>query len=138
VIIYADHITGSIERAIKETQRRRGIQEAHNKKHGITPKTIIKAIKDITDQLQSDHKKAVGEQLKIDKLEFEKNPKALIKKKEAEMNEAVKILDFESAAILRDEIQELYDMLEGLEPVKPKIDKKKRLSGKKKDEGWGE
>jgi excinuclease ABC subunit B len=134
VIIYADQITGSIERAIKETNRRRSIQEAYNTKHGITPKTIIKAIKDITDQLQSEHKKAVNEQLKIDKTEFQKNPKALIKRKEAEMNEAVKILDFESAAILRDEIQELYDMLEGLEPVKPRPDKKKRLSGKKKED----
>lgn len=131
VIIYADTVTGSIERAVKETRRRRALQEAYNTQHGITPKTILKAIKDITDQLQSEHKKAVNEQIKIDKLEFGKNPKALIKRKEAEMNEAVKILDFESAAILRDEIEELYDMLEGLEPVKPKIDKKKRLSGKR-------
>ena len=134
VIIYADQMTGSIERAVKETNRRRAKQEAYNKEHGITPKTIIKAIKDITEELQSEHKKAVNEQLKIDQAEFEKNPKAVIKKKEAEMNEAVKVLDFETAAILRDEIQALYDKLDGLEPAKPKADKKKRLSGKKKGE----
>ncbi|HVU06253.1 MAG TPA: excinuclease ABC subunit UvrB [Candidatus Paceibacterota bacterium] len=108
VIVYADVMTGSIERAVKETSRRRDIQEAYNKKHGITPKTIIKAISDITDQMQSEHDKAVKEQIRIDEAEFAKNPKAVIKKKEAEMNEAVKILDFETAAILRDEIQALY------------------------------
>jgi excinuclease ABC subunit B len=131
VIIYADHMTGSIERAVKETNRRRAIQEAYNTKHGITPKTIIKAIKDITDQLQTEHKKAVSAQLKIDEAEFAKNPKAVIKKKESEMNEAVKILDFETAAILRDEIQALYDKLDGLEPIK-KPEKGKAKSSKDK------
>lgn len=125
VIIYADTQTGSIDRAVKETNRRRGIQEAFNKKHGITPKTIIKAIKDITDQLQTEHKKAVAEQLKIDEAEFVKNPKAVIKKKENEMEEAVKVLDFETAAILRDEIQVLYDKLDGIQPVEKKVKGKK-------------
>ena len=106
-------MTGSIERAVKETNRRRAIQEAYNKKHGITPTTIIKAIKDITDQMQSEHSKAVKEELRIDEELFAKNPKALIKKKEGEMNDAVKILDFETAAILRDEIQALYEKLDG-------------------------
>lgn len=134
VIVYADTVTGSIERAIKETDRRRAIQVAHNKKHGITPKTIIKAIKDITDQLQSDHKKAVAEQIRIDAEDFARDPKKVIKKKEGEMNEAVKMLDFETAAILRDEIQELYEKLEKSEgEKKPKEDKKRRLSGKKED-----
>ena len=50
-------ITGSMERAISETNRRRAIQVAYNTKHGITPKTIIKKIHDITDQLQSEHQK---------------------------------------------------------------------------------
>ncbi len=59
VLIYADHITGSIERAMAETNRRRGIQIAYNKKHGITPTTIIKGIKDITEHMQSDHQKTV-------------------------------------------------------------------------------
>ncbi|MDE1874458.1 MAG: excinuclease ABC subunit UvrB [Patescibacteria group bacterium] len=118
VVIYADTMTGSIERAIRETNRRRAIQEAYNKKHGITPKTIIKAIKDITDQLESEHDKTVKEQVRIDEELFAKDPKALIKKKEADMSEAVKILDFETAAILRDEIQALYDKLEGLRSKK--------------------
>lgn len=112
VIIYADSITGSIERAIKETNRRRSIQEAHNIKHGITPTTIIKAIKDITDQMQTEHGKAVDEQLRIDEAMFVQNPKALIKDKERQMNDAVKVLDFETAALLRDEIKALYDKLE--------------------------
>ena len=55
VILYADTMTGSMERAIGETNRRRERQIAYNKKHGITPKTIIKKIQDITDQLQSAH-----------------------------------------------------------------------------------
>ncbi len=130
VIIYADLMTGSIERAIKETNRRRGIQEAYNTKHGITPKTIIKAIHDITDQMQSEHQKAVKEQVKIDEVEFAKNPKAVIKRKEGEMNDAVKVLDFETAAILRDEIEALYEKLEKAEPKKVKEDKGRRLSGK--------
>lgn len=133
VIIYADQMTGSIERAVKETNRRRAIQEAYNTKHGITPKTIIKAIKDITDQMQTEHKKAVNEQLRIDEALFVKDPKALIKDKERQMNDAVKLLDFETAALLRDEIQALYDKLNAQAPTKPKVDKSKRLSGKKKD-----
>ncbi len=115
VIVYADTVTGSIERALAETARRRSLQEAYNKKHGITPKTIIKAIKDITEQMQSEHDKAVKEQIKIDEVLFKKDPKALIKNKEREMNEAVKILDFETAALLRDEIEALYEKLEKLE-----------------------
>ncbi|HEY9480610.1 MAG TPA: excinuclease ABC subunit UvrB [Candidatus Paceibacterota bacterium] len=126
VIIYADQVTGSIDRAVKETRRRRLLQEAYNKEHGITPKTIVKAIKSIADQLQSEHQKAVAEELRVDEAEFKKNPKAVIKKKEAEMNEAVKALDFETAAILRDEIQVLYDKLDGIAPATATKKKKKR------------
>src|SRR3990167_8459740 len=60
VILYADKITGSMERAMGETARRRTIQTAYNKKHGITPKTIIKKIKDITDTLEREHRSAVN------------------------------------------------------------------------------
>lgn len=112
VILYADKITGSMKRAIDETNRRRGIQLAYNKKHGITPKTILKNISDITDSMETTHRKAVGKLLTIDKELFAKNPKALIKEKERQMSEAVKILDFETAAILRDEIKELQSQLE--------------------------
>jgi excinuclease ABC subunit B len=106
VILYADHMTGSMERAIGETNRRRTIQIAYNKKHGVTPKTIIKKIQDITDQLQSEHQKTVKELLTFD-IKTEKNIRALIKYKEKQLNSAAKILDFETAAILRDEIVEL-------------------------------
>lgn len=110
VILYADNTTGSLERAIKETNRRRALQAEYNKKHGITPKTIIKKIHDITDQLQSEHQKTVSNLLVIDSELFKKNPTKFIKQKEIQMNAAVKILDFETAAILRDEIKALENM----------------------------
>ncbi len=109
VILYADRETESMKKAIGETNRRRAKQVAYNKKHGITPKTIIKKIHDITDQMESEHSKAVNFNLELDKHVFAKNPKKLIKLKEKEMNEAVKELDFESAALLRDEIKLLKD-----------------------------
>ncbi len=111
VILYADNLTGSIERAVGETNRRRAIQVAHNKKHGITPKTIIKKIKDITEDLMTDHMKAVKMNLDIDAQIFAKNPEKLIKLKEKEMSKAVKELDFETAAILRDEIKILKNKI---------------------------
>jgi len=118
VILYADNMTGSMERAIGETTRRREKQLAYNKEHGITPKTISKVIRDITEGMESDHSKAVNAELALDLALFAqiekdqkgrktkgKNPiEKLIKIKEAEMKEAVKLLDFETAAILRDEI----------------------------------
>jgi len=111
VILYADNMTGSMERAISETSRRRSIQVAFNKKHNITPKTIIKKIKDITDTLEREHHQAVNLLLETDEKLFTKNPKKLIKEKKKEMEEAVRDLDFETAAILRDEIQVLHKKL---------------------------
>lgn len=113
VILYADIMTGSLERAIGETNRRRKIQEDYNTKHGITPTTIVKNIKDITEELQSEHAKAVNLELSIDEKLFKKNPDNLIKLKEKAMKEAVKILDFETAAILRDELEVLKNKLNG-------------------------
>lgn len=112
VILYADQMTGSMEYAIKETERRRNLQIEYNKKHGITPKTIIKKIQDITDQMKTEHKKTVDGLVAIDKKMFEKDPEKLIKQKEKQMEGSVKILDFETAAILRDEILELQKILE--------------------------
>ncbi len=107
VILYADTVTGSMRRAMDETSRRREIQVAYNKKHGITPKTIIKKIQDITDQMKSEHQKTVDTLVQFDQKMFVKDPKKLITQKEKQMNAAVKILDFETAALLRDEIAEL-------------------------------
>lgn len=107
VILYADQMTGSLDRAIGETNRRRAIQEAYNKEHNITPTTISKNIQDITESIASDHDKAVSVELEVDQKLFAKNPTKLIKLKEKQMKEAVKALDFETAAILRDEIKVL-------------------------------
>lgn len=107
VILYADIVTGSMRRAIDETNRRRALQIAYNKKHKITPKSVEKSIKDITDSLAKDRAQAVGELLAIDTQVYGKNLKKLIKEKVRQMNEAVKELDFETAAILRDEIKML-------------------------------
>ncbi len=122
VILYADNMTGSMERAIAETQRRRDIQLAYNKEHGITPKTIEKKILDITQGMESSHAKAVNAELALDielfaQLEKDmkgkkgkRNPiEKLIAMKEVEMKESVKLLDFETAAILRDEIKVLRE-----------------------------
>jgi len=109
VVLYADVMTGSLKRAVGETNRRRAIQVAYNKKHGITPKTIHKRIQDITEQLASKHDKAVSELLKIDSVMFSDDPQKLIKDKERQMLEAAKELDFETAALLRDEIKVLRE-----------------------------
>lgn len=111
VILYADNMTGSMERAIGETNRRRAIQFAYNQEHNITPTTIKKNIKDITDQMMKEHSKAVQGELAIDKKLFDKNPNKLLKIKEKQMKEAVKVLDFETAAILRDEIKILKERM---------------------------
>jgi len=107
VTLYADSLTGSMRYAIDETNRRRAIQVAYNGKHGITPETILKTIHDITEDLESEHDKAVRSVLAIDEVGFDKDPRKTIRRKEKEMKEAVKILDFETAAILRDEIRAL-------------------------------
>jgi len=104
VIVYADTMTGSLERAMGETNRRRTIQIAYNTAHNITPQTIRKKIHDITEQFESDHQKAVLANIQIDEQVFSKNPQKLIRLKEKQMKKAVKELDFETAAILRDEL----------------------------------
>ncbi len=131
VILYADVVTGSMERAMKETTRRRGLQLAYNEKHGITPKTIIKAIKDITDHLKSEHGRAVDAMLLVDKKMLEKDPEKLMRQKEKQMNAAAKILDFETAAILRDEIAKLEELIDK-KAKQDKKDENARLKDQKK------
>ncbi len=111
VIIYADKITKAINYAINETTRRREIQNKYNTENNITPKTIIKKINDITESIKSEHQKTVSSLVAIDKTLKGGDIKKVIAMKEKQMNGAVKILDFESAAILRDEIAELSKLL---------------------------
>jgi excinuclease ABC subunit B len=115
VILYADVMTGSLTRAIGETERRRTIQLAYNEKHGITPMTIKKEIRDIAESMRSEHQKTVHSLLELDTKLYEEDPKAFLADKRRQMEEAVEQLDFETAAIIRDEIY----TLEGKEvPVK--------------------
>ena len=107
VLLYADEITVSLKNAMDETKRRRTMQLAYNEKHGITPQTILKEIKDITEGIQTEHAKTVSTLLTVDAELYAKNPRKLIKEKHAQMEEAVKILDFETAALIRDEISAL-------------------------------
>lgn len=107
VILYADEMTDALNYAISETNRRREIQLAYNKEHDITPKTIAKEIKSIADQLRTEHDETVDTLLKVDMELFKKNPKKVLKEKRRQMEEAVAVLDFETAAILRDEIKHL-------------------------------
>jgi excinuclease ABC subunit B len=104
VILYADETTNALEYAIGETNRRRDRQIAYNTAHGITPTTIAKEIKSITDQMRTEHDETVDTLLKIDVELFKKNPTKVLKEKRQQMEEAVSHLDFETAAILRDEI----------------------------------
>lgn len=105
VILYADVVTGSMKKAIDETNRRRTIQLAYNKKHKITPQSIVKKIHDITDSIAKDRQQTVGELLGLDEQLYGGNLKKVLKEKNKQMSEAVKNLDFETAAILRDEIK---------------------------------
>lgn len=107
VILYADTMTGSLERAISETERRRAIQLAYNKEHGITPATVKKEIRDIAESMRTEHQKTVAGLLELDRKLFAEDPKAFIADKRAQMADAVEALDFETAAILRDEIYAL-------------------------------
>jgi len=131
VILYADVSTKSLEKAISETNRRRAIQTEYNKKHGITPKTVIRAIKDITESIKSEHQKTVDSLMILNKKMLEKAPEKLLKQKEKQMNAAAKILDFETAAILRDEIKEIEMLLEKKNKKEVK-DEKERLKNQKK------
>lgn len=113
VILYAESVTESMRRSMSETNRRRALQIAYNTEHGMTPQTIKKKIHDITEAMDSEHDKAVLANVLLDQEIFAKNPEKLIRLKEKEMQAAVKILDFETAAILRDEIQSLEESLGG-------------------------
>ena len=109
VIMYADIVTPSMERAIMETERRRGIQDTYNQEHGITPKTIVKELHDngvleISRKDDGDSKSTK----RMSRAECQQKIEQLTR----EMKEAAKILEFEHAAFLRDRIEKLRRQME--------------------------
>ncbi len=128
VIMYADRITDSMNAAITETNRRRAKQMKYNQEHGITPVSIHKAIRDITDSLSMEGREramAVGEEKgkyragKAAEAASQGELKRLIAEMEKQMKEAAKNLEFERAAALRDEMYELKALLADDEKLKP-------------------
>ncbi|MBR7037672.1 MAG: UvrB/UvrC motif-containing protein, partial [Oscillospiraceae bacterium] len=105
VIMYADNVTGSMERAIRETERRRAIQMAYNEEHGIVPKTIIKDVHEVIEISKKEDVSAKTAKKKLSRKERDE----LIENLTAQMKEAAKMLEFEHAAFLRDEIRKLKE-----------------------------
>ena len=103
VIMYADHITRSMRIAIDETNRRRQIQDAYNQEHGIVPKTIIKSVRDLIEISSSTPERKGRAGIKMTKAEKEKE----IARLEKQMKEAARMMEYEYAAVLRDQIIEL-------------------------------
>jgi len=103
VIMYADSVTPSMEAAIRETQRRREIQEAYNKEHGIVPKTVIKSVRDLIEISSPSAERQGRTGVKMTKAEKEKE----IARLEKQMKEAARMLEYEYAAALRDQIIQL-------------------------------
>ena len=114
VIMYANTMTDSMKRAIDETNRRRAIQEAHNTQHGIVPTSIVKQVRDLTDRVRTmvteEMKADVGDAMALDRLSSEEINR-MIKELEKEMRGAAQALEFEKAAVLRDQITELRGLL---------------------------
>ena len=110
VIMYADRVTDSMKRAIDETERRREIQQVYNREHGITPQTIQKTIHDITERVR-----AVAETQATYAVDSADMPRddimRLIKDLESQMKTAAKSLEFEKAALLRDQITDLRKVM---------------------------
>jgi excinuclease ABC subunit B len=117
VIMYADNVTDSMRRAIDETDRRRAIQQEYNEAHGIEPRSIVKSVRDLTDEIA---RSAAGEEVVLaegraayttaatmPKTELNR----LVKELEKQMKEAAQALEFEKAAVLRDQIKELRQTL---------------------------
>ena len=103
VIMYADRVTPSMQAAISETKRRRQIQDAYNKAHGIEPKTVIKSVRDLIEISSSTGEKKGRNGIKMTKAEKEKE----IARLEKQMKEAARMMEYEYAAVLRDQIIQL-------------------------------
>ncbi len=141
VLLYADQLTGSMERAMAETERRRKIQLAYNVEHGITPQTIQKTIRNILEEFgigekeagakQKAHARRSQELAALDTLGDGRPLPEIIKDKERQMKEAAKDLEFELAALLRDEIRELTARAKTAEASTPEKSKRKLATRKK-------
>ena len=114
VIMYADRISDAMEEAISETQERRAIQMAYNKEHNITPKSIVKAVEDILEREKAEAVEDEKQDIRIRKSGYNlldsSQRRKYIKELEAEMLQAAKDLEFERAAVLRDEINDIKSM----------------------------
>ncbi len=110
--MYADKITTSIAACLRETERRRAIQAAYNKEHGITPESIRKSIHNILASVyEADYLHTPGvEEKKLPYVSEQELP-LLIRRLKAEMKEAAKELQYEKAALLRDRIKELTELM---------------------------
>jgi excinuclease ABC subunit B len=122
--MYAQTVTDAMEAAIEETNRRRAKQVAYNKEHGIEPVGIVKAVRDLTDQISQSAKQAIAESkagYRVDgaatmpKSELEH----MIEELEKRMKAAAQALEFEQAALLRDQIMELRTILAEDDSLKP-------------------
>ena len=114
VIMYADRITDSMNKAITETNRRRAIQQAYNEAHGITPKTIQKAVRDLISISEAADKSEESFIKDAESMSY-KELNTTIRKLTKQMHSAAAELDFEKAAMLRDKIMELKKMLHEIE-----------------------
>ncbi len=118
VILYANTMTDSMKGAMDETNRRRAIQQQHNEEHGITPASIVKEVRDLTDRVKA--MVAEDDKVDVDAVNLATLPKdelnRLIKELEKEMRAAAQALEFEKAAVLRDQILDLRGVLADKEP----------------------
>ena len=114
VIMYADRITDSMNKAITETNRRRAIQQSYNEAHGITPKTIQKAVRDLISISEAADKSEESFIKDAESMSY-KELNTTIRKLTKQMHSAAAELDFEKAAMLRDKIMELKKMLHEIE-----------------------
>jgi len=124
VLLYADHMTGSLARAIEETERRRTLQIEYNTKHNITPVSIVKEIHDIRAMFGERDEKSIKDILKLELKADSHEIQEVIKEKEVEMREVARKLDFETAALLRDEVTMLRKELEKKSTVPKRVKKK--------------
>jgi excinuclease ABC subunit B len=120
-VMYADAVTNSMKRAIDETERRRKKQQAYNQEHGIIPASIVKEVRDLTDRLK------VAAEARAEYVVEHRMPKdemaRLIKELEKQMKDAAAQLEFEKAALLRDQIFELRREMQDMDKERPEWEK---------------